>query len=688
MLSRGRFLLQRDIQYPILSPKRSFIIVALHRATLSSALRGRIQSNSILTNTTRKNNNSIHSSTYSTLSNKMGAIATGKVDTTERVAHLRKLLKQNNVTAYVVPSEDAHASEYPAESDLRRAYITGFTGSAGCAVIDEKNASLFTDGRYFLQAGQQLEPKVWKLMKQGEPNVPTWQEFLVKDLPSGSRIGIDPSLISVDDAKTISIELQKVHSTLVPIESGNLVDQVWGNERPQRPQKPVFVLDEKYSGRSAIDKIKELRAELKKKGDHVKGVVANMLDEVAWLLNLRGSDVPYNPVFFAFALVLMDKTILYVNESQLEENAKKYIGKDVELRPYESFYDDLRQLGSGLKEGDKIFLSRRASLAVQEALGGSSKVFVDRSIIIDQKSIKNETEIQGFRDSHIRDGAALASYFAWLEERLQKGEKVSEYAGSEELDKFRARDKEFRGPSFTTISSTGANGAIIHYSPNPDGCPNIDPSLMYLCDSGAQFTDGTTDVTRTWHFQKPDEEQIRAFTRVLQGHIAIDRAVFAAGTTGYQLDALARRPLWGEGWDFRHGVGHGVGHFLNVHEPPQGISTRVVHNETSLKDGMVISNEPGYYKDGSWGIRIENLVVVRKAKTPNSFGSKGYLCFERLTFCPIQVSLIDASLLDEAEKKWINDYHDETLAKVGPILKNLGDERGYAWLKKECEARV
>lgn len=685
MLCRGRAVLQTHIPQLLTLSRRTFIL-ALQRTTLSSALRGRFQSNSILTNT--RKNNSFHTSTSSQIPNKMGAIATGKVDTTERVAKLRELLKQNNVTAYVVPSEDAHASEYPAESDLRRAYITGFTGSAGCAVIDEKNASLFTDGRYFLQAGQQLEPKVWKLMKQGEPNVPTWQEFLVKDLPSRSRIGIDPSLISVDDAKTISAELQKVGSTLVPIESGNLVDQVWGTERPQRPQKPVFVLDEKYSGRSASDKIKELRAELKKKGDNVKGVVANMLDEVAWLLNLRGSDVPYNPVFFSFALVLLDKTILYVNESQLEESAKKYIGKDVELRPYDKFYDDLRQLGNGLKEDEKIFLSKRASLAVQEALGGSSKVFVDRSIIIDQKSIKNETEIQGFRDSHIRDGAALASYFAWLEEQLQQGKKVSEYAGSEELDKFRARDKEFRGPSFTTISSTGANGAIIHYSPDPNGCPNIDPSLMYLCDSGAQFTDGTTDVTRTWHFQKPDAEQIRAFTRVLQGHIAIDRAIFAAGTTGYQLDVLARRPLWGEGWDFRHGVGHGVGHFLNVHEPPQGISTRAVHNETSLKDGMVISNEPGYYKDGSWGIRIENLVVVRKAKTPNSFGSKGYLCFERLTFCPIQVSLIDASLLDEAEKKWINDYHDETLAKVGPILKDLGDERGYAWLKKECAARV
>jgi Xaa-Pro aminopeptidase len=595
-------------------------------------------------------------------------------------------MKDNEVDAYVVPSEDAHASEYPAEAELRRAYITGFTGSAGCAVIDAKRAALFTDGRYFLQAGQQLEPSVWSLMKQGEPNVPTWQEYLVKDLPAKSKIGIDPSLIGVDEARTLKSELAKIGSSLVPVKN-NLVDQVWGQERPQRPSEPIFVLDEKYAGRSTASKIQELRAELKKKGSEVRGVVANMLDEVAWLFNLRGSDVPYNPVFFAFAVVLLDKTLLYVNESQLEEAAKAYI-KDVEVRPYESFYEELGKLGADLQKGQTILLSKRASLAVEVALGGETKVTIDRSIIVDQKSVKNETEVQGFRDSHVRDGAALASYFAWLEEQLSQGQKVNEYEGAEKLEEYRKRDEHFRGPSFTTISSTGANGAIIHYSPDPSSCPAIDAKEMYLCDSGAQFTDGTTDVTRTWHFGKPDAEQIRAFTRVLQGHIAIDRAVFSAGTTGYQLDCLARRPLWGEGWDFRHGVGHGVGHFLNVHEPPQGISTRAVHNETALKDGMVISNEPGFYKDGAWGIRIENLVVVRKAKTANSFGSKGYLCFENLTFCPIQVSLIDATLLTPDEKTWINEYHDQTLAKVSPVLQKLGDERALAWLKRHCSARV
>lgn len=678
----------------IASARSARLFTVASPRSLSSALRERIggfgsQKTATFHHLQRNPKRQVHSfrplSTTAVRSN-MGAVSNGRVETADRVSKLRELLKKQGVDAYVVPSEDEHASEYPAEGDLRRAYISGFSGSAGCAIISQDEAALFTDGRYFLQAGQQLDPKVWTLMKQGEPQVPTWQEYLSKNLKPNSKIGIDPSLIGIDDAQSIATDLEKVKSTLVPIQD-NLVDQIWQG-RPQRPTEPVFLLDEKFTGRSAVSKIQELRSELKKKGESVEGVVLNMLDEVAWLLNLRGSDVPYNPVFFAFALVLHDKTVLYINEKQLESEARQYVSRDVALRPYETFYDDLKQLGQSLSKGKKILVGKRASLAVREALGGPEKVLVDRPIVVDLKSIKNETEIQGFRDSHIRDGAALARYFAWLEEQLHNGVSVDEFSAAEELDKFRAKQDMYRGPSFTTISSTGPNGAIIHYSPNPSSCPAIDPKQIYLCDSGAQFTDGTTDVTRTWHFGQPSADEIRAFTRVLQGHIAIDRAVFASGTTGYQLDSLARRPLWEDGLDFRHGVGHGVGHFLNVHEPPQGISTRAVHNETSLKNGMVISNEPGYYKDEQWGIRIENLVVVRKASTPNNFGNKGYLCFEHLTFCPMQVSLIDPNLLDAAEKRWINDYHDETLAKVGPLLQKQGDERAYAWLKKHCTPRL
>ncbi|SNX85258.1 probable aminopeptidase P, cytoplasmic [Melanopsichium pennsylvanicum] len=612
----------------------------------------------------------------------MGAIATGRVDTTQRVQALRELMTKYGIDAYVIPSGDEHASEYPAESDLRRGFITGFTGSAGSAIVTTSKALLFTDGRYFLQAGQQLEPSVWTLMKQGEPNVPTWQEFLSKKLPKGTKIGMDTSLISADDAKDITAELNKSGSSLIAIKD-NLVDQVW-SDRPNRPSKEIFVLDDAIAGRSSSNKIKELRDDLKKK--NAQGFVANMLDETAWLFNLRGSDVPYNPVFFSFALVTLDEVLLYINDSQLTDKVKKALGSEVTLRPYSEFYNDLHQVGARLKEGEKILIGKTASLAVQDALGGEGKVEIVRSIVGDQKSIKNEVELDGFRQSHIRDGVALCQYFAWLEEQLKAGNKVTESEGADKLSSYRQSLDHFRGESFTTISSTGPNGAIIHYSPDPQNCPAIDINEIYLCDSGAQFTDGTTDVTRTWHFGSPAKEHIRAFTRVLQGHIAIDRAVFPKGTTGYLLDVLARRALWEDGLDYRHGTGHGVGHFLNVHEGPQGIGTRAVFNETSLKENMVVSNEPGYYEDGKWGIRIENLVIVRPAKTPNNFGAKGYLTFEHLTMCPIQVSLVDAELLTNEDKQWLNDYHDEVLNKVGPLLQK--DQRAFEWLKRQCSARV
>lgn len=612
----------------------------------------------------------------------MGAIATGRVDTTQRVQLLRQLMSKHGVTAYVIPSGDEHASEYPAESDLRRGYITGFTGSAGSAVVTTNKALLFTDGRYFLQAGQQLDPSVWTLMKQGEPNVPTWQEYLSKNLPANSKIGMDASLISAEDAKDITAELTRIGSSLVPIRE-NLVDQVWA-DRPARPGQPIFVLKDEIAGRSSSDKIRELQEEIKKKS--AQGFVANMLDEVAWLFNLRGTDVPYNPVFFSFAMVLLDKVLLYVNDNQLTEDVKNSLGSEVTLRPYAEFYNDLHKIGAELGEGHKILIGKSASLAVQEALGGASKVEIVRSIVGDQKSIKNEVELQGFRQSHIRDGAALCQYFAWLEEQLHAGNKVTESQGADKLSEYRQSLDHFRGESFTTISSTGPNGAIIHYSPDPSSCPAIDVNEIYLCDSGAQFTDGTTDVTRTWHFGKPAPEQIRAFTRVLQGHIAIDRAIFPKGTTGYLLDVLARRALWEDGLDYRHGTGHGVGHFLNVHEGPQGIGTRAVFNETSLKENMVISNEPGYYQDGKWGIRIENLVIVRPAQTPNNFGSKGYLTFEHLTMCPIQVSLVDPELLTKEDKQWLNDYHQEVYDKVAPLLQK--DKRALEWLHRQCAARV
>lgn len=540
-------------------------------------------------------------------------------------------------------------------------------------------------------------------------------EYITSHIPPSSVVGIDPSLLAISDYKDLSKDMAKRNCSLKSLPT-NLIDEIWNavpageaEARPAAPRNEIFIQPLKYAGKSVAEKVSEVRTEVAKlskerarSGVKLGGFVATMMDEVAWLLNLRGTDVPYNPVFFGFAIV-PDKekgpATAYLEHSKLTEEAREQLVEaGVAVKPYESFYDDLKAVGSNLGEGEKFLLGKRASLAVSDALGGLEKTDVDRSPVIDLKSIKNEVELEGFRHCHILDGAALANYFAWLEAELAAGKTVREYEGSEKLKEFRAAMPGFKGESFTTISSTGPNAAVIHYSPSPEEGKSkvIDKTKIYLCDSGAQFQDGTTDVTRTLHFS-PDEEDpatlrsIRtAFTRVLQGHIAIDVAVFPKGTTGYLLDVLARRALWEEGLDYRHGTGHGVGSYLNVHEGPAGIGTRIVFNETPLRDAMVLSNEPGFYKDGEWGIRIENLVIVRPAKTANDFGGKGYLTFEHLTLCPIQTSLIDAELLSVGEKKWINAYHDEVLAKVGPILEKQGEagQLGLKWLKRECEQRV
>ncbi|KAF8632157.1 hypothetical protein AX17_004898 [Amanita inopinata Kibby_2008] len=608
----------------------------------------------------------------------MGAKGTHTVNTTQRLADLRESMRKNNVQAFVVPSEDQHSSEYLAHCDERRAFISGFNGSAGCAIVTLTEAFLFTDGRYFLQAEKQLDQN-WKLMKTGLPDVPTWQEFLHKNLEIPTRIGIDATLISVCDAESLKKNFEPKGSELVSV-TPNLVDDIW-HDRPARPKKSVFHLDIKYSGQSHTDKISKVREEMEKK--KAKAVIATMLDEVAWLFNLRGSDIDFNPVFFAYAVVTTDSTVLFIEEEKLTAEIRQTLGNAVEIRPYDGFFNYLQSLPNTLElnESSKILLSDKASFAIAEAIG-EGRYTVVRSPVADLKAIKNATELEGFRQCHIRDGAALARYFAWLEEQLNNGVELSESQGSDKLEEFRSELDLFRGLSFTTISSTGPNGAIIHYSPDPADCAIIKKDQIYLCDSGAQFLDGTTDVTRTWHFGTPNYQERRAFTRVLQGHIAIDTAVFPNGTTGYIIDSYARRPLWQDGLDYRHGTGHGVGHYLNVHEGPHGIGVRIAYNSAPLKAGMTVSNEPGYYADGQFGIRIENIVLVREVKTPNNFGDKGYLGFEHVTMCPIHKKLVEAALLTAEEKKWLNNYHAEIWEKVSPLLQN--DQRALEWLRREC----
>ncbi|KAI6131463.1 peptidase M24, structural domain-containing protein [Pisolithus croceorrhizus] len=612
----------------------------------------------------------------------MGAIGRQTINTTQRLKGLRELMRKPefDVKVFVVPSEDEHFSEYPAEADKRRGFISGFNGSAGCAVVTLKDAFLFTDGRYFLQAEQQLD-KNWTLMKQGLPDVPTWQEFLSKHLEEGIRIGIDPTLIVANEAESLRKSLRTRDSELVTL-TQNPVDIVWGTERPQRPKNKVFVLATEYAGEQFSTKLKRIRGEMAKK--NAAATVVTLLDEVAWLLNLRGSDIDFNPVFFAYAIVMRDFAVLFVDKSQLDDSVKTHLGQEVSIRPYEDFLSYLRSLATDslVKTDEPVLLGDKTNLAVVEALG-EENVIIMPSPVAALKAIKNPIEIEGFRRCHIRDGVALARYFAWLEQRLNSGEKVDEYQGAEQLAKFRSELDNFMGLSFTAISSVGPNAAIIHYSPDPNDCTMITKDEIYLCDSGGQYLDGTTDVTRTWHFGVPSDDEKRAFTRVLQGHIAMDAAIFPTGTTGYIVDSFARRPLWEDGLDYRHGTGHGVGHFLNVHEGPQGIGTRIAYNSTALKPGMTVSNEPGYYADGKWGIRIENVVVVREVSTPYNFGGVKYLGFEHVTVCPIQTTLVDLSLLTTNERAWLNNYHREVFLKVAPYLEG-SDEVALEWLRRRC----
>ncbi|KAH9015896.1 putative Xaa-Pro aminopeptidase P [Lactarius hengduanensis] len=608
---------------------------------------------------------------YSSLSvSTMGAVGTQTVDTTERLAALRNLMAGRNIDAYVVPSEDQHFSEYPAECDKRRAFISGFNGSAGTAIVTKDKAYLFTDGRYFLQAEQQLD-KNWTLMKQGLPDVPTWQESITKNVTSAARPGIDPELLSASEAKSfVGIDLTYCE---------NLVDLVWGSARPPRPRNPIFSLDVKYAGVDHATKLASVRQELEKQ--NARALVVAMLDEVAWLFNLRGADIDFNPIFFGYAVVTTDNAILFVDPEQVSQDVRAQLGQEVQLRPYDAFIPYLKELGADLQAGQKVLIGDKTNVAVAEAIG-LSYINIARSPIADLKAIKNATEVEGFRASHIRDGSALIRYFAWLEEQLNQGVKLSESQGADQLEKFRSELLLFKGLSFPTISSTGPNGAIIHYSPDPNDCAIIQKDQVYLCDSGGQYLDGTTDVTRTLHFGTPTDEQRRAFTRVLQGHIAIDTAIFPNGTSGYIIDTWARRYLWRDGLDYRHGTGHGVGHFLNVHEGPQGIGTRIAYNSTPLKPGMTVSNEPGYYADGEYGIRIENVVIVREARTPNNFGDKGFLGFEHVTMVPMGRNLIDVPLLSADERGWVDAYHKEVWEKVSPLLE--GDARARAWLHREC----
>ncbi|TAQ84154.1 hypothetical protein B7494_g7528 [Chlorociboria aeruginascens] len=605
-----------------------------------------------------------------------------KVDSSGRLSQLRQLMKENKVDVYIIPSEDSHSSEYIAPCDARREYISGFSGSAGCAVVTQEKAALATDDAN------------WLLLKQGLQDVPTWQEWSAEQSEGGKVVGVDPTIISASDARKLSEMIRKRGGQdLVAIED-NLIDMVWGESRPARPKEPVKELALSFAGKDVRTKLDELRKDLEKRKS--SGFVVSMLDEVAWMFNLRGNDIPYNPVFFSYAAITLTTATLYVDSTKLSSECQKYLsGNGVSIRPYDKIFEDTQVLAEGLtsvngSDGQseakvkKFLVSNKTSWALKRSLGGEAKAEEVRSPIGDAKAVKNETELEGMRACHIRDGAALIEYFSWLEHQLTvERREIDEITAADKLEEIRSRMKHFVGLSFDTISSTGANAAVIHYKPERGNCAIIDPKAVYLCDSGAQYFDGTTDTTRTLHFGEPTDMEKKAYTLVLKGNIALDVSVFPKGTSGFALDTLARQFLWEEGLDYRHSTGHGVGSYLNVHEGPIRIGTRIQYSEVPLAPGNVISDEPGYYEDGSFGVRIENIIMVKEVETKYRFGDKPYLGFEHVTMVPYCRKLIDEKLLTKREKDWLNEYHADIHEKTKDFFQ--GDPATTKWLERETQ---
>ncbi|XP_054167051.1 xaa-Pro aminopeptidase 1-like [Oppia nitens] len=607
---------------------------------------------------------------------------------------LRSLMKNSSyvsdsIHAYIVPSADAHGSEYIASCDARRAFISGFDGSAGTAIITSKDALLWTDGRYFLQAEKQLDHN-WTLMKDAIPGTPTQAEWLCKNLSPGSRVGVDPFVISFETWRQLANQLDSAGHTLVPI-NDNLVDEVWDN-RPPPPNKSVEPLQLVFTGKSWIEKIVEIRQEMVAK--ETTALILTALDEIAWLFNLRGSDIDFNPVFFAYSVITIDNIYLFIDENKLSPEASKHLhidvsainhqthGSNIELRPYKMIKEFLKWMISQIQ--GKIWISQKSSCSLVSLVPESRRVDSLSPIQL-KKAIKNSVEIEGMKRAHIKDAVALCEFFAWLEEEVSNGD-VDEISAANKLEQFRREQEDFVGLSFETISASGPNAAIIHYRSTEETNRQITKDEIYLCDSGAQYKDGTTDVTRTIHLGTPSSFEKECFTRVFKGHIALATSTFPQLVKGNVLDTCARKALWDVGLDYLHGTGHGVGMFLNVHEGPMGISYRPYPDDPGLVEGMILSNEPGFYEDDKFGIRIENLVLIKKANTKYNYRNRGYLTFETITLVPIQTKLLEPSLLTSEEIVWLDNYHQTCRDIVGKALEEQGKGSALQWLLRETQS--
>jgi Xaa-Pro aminopeptidase len=589
----------------------------------------------------------------------------------DRLAALREQLKAEKLDGFVVPLTDEHMSEYVGSYAQRLAWLTGFEGSAGSAVVLPEEAAIFVDGRYTLQVRQQVSPTEWSYQSVPQTSTTQWLE---EHAPQGGRIGYDPWLHTSDWVKKAKDALATRNAELVPVQK-NPIDEIW-KDRPETSKAHLVIQSDKYAGKSAAEKRTEIGDWLGK--HNADAAVLSALDSIAWAFNIRGADVTHTPVALAYALVHADGTAdLFVASEKITPELRQHLGNGVRLHERYEFEGAL----SELKGKTVVVDPERAVAAIFEALEkAGAKVLALRDPTILPKAIKNPAEIAGQRAAQTRDGAAIVKFLHWIDEEAPKGD-VDELKASDHLEALRRENAELRDLSFDSISGAGPNGAIVHYRSSEKTNRKLEQGTLYLIDSGGQYIDGTTDITRTVPIGEPTAEMKDRFTRVLKGHIAIATAVFPKGTRGTQLDSFARRPLWEAGLDYAHGTGHGVGSFLAVHEGPQRISpagSSQSGGDEPLAEGMIISNEPGYYKTGEYGIRIENLVLV----VPREIGGaeKEMLGFETLTFAPIDRRLIDVEMLEPEEITWLNCYHAHVLAKIGPTVSGADLD----WLRQAC----
>jgi Xaa-Pro aminopeptidase len=585
-----------------------------------------------------------------------------------RLDLLREQLAAEGLAGFIVPRADEHQGEYVPLCGQRLAWLTGFTGSAGMAMVLTKRAAIFVDGRYTLQAGVQVDTAAFEIHHLIEEPPAQW---LGSAAGKGEVIGYDPWLHTPQEVERLRAGVERAGATLRAVDK-NPLDAVWPG-RPAAPLAPVVAQPDAFAGESAADKRARIGKALA--GEGAAAAVLTMPESIAWLLNIRGGDVPHTPLPLSFAILKADGAVtLFIDRRKLTPGLDRHLGNGVTIEAPD-------RLGAALdglaKEGRVQVDPASAASWVFDRLGkAGAQIHRAADPCMLPKACKNATELDGTREAHRRDGAAVTRFLAWLAREAPKGG-LKEIAASDRLEAIRKEGRYFRDLSFPTISGAGSNGAIVHYRASPESEKTLEPGTLYLLDSGAQYLDGTTDITRTIAIGKPSDEMRENFTRVLKGHIALATARFPKGTTGTQLDGFARRALWQVGLDYDHGTGHGVGAYLSVHEGPQRISK--APNAQPLLPGMIVSNEPGCYKTGAYGIRIENLIVVQPvARPPQGDGTRELFCFETITLAPIDRNLVARDLLDRDETAWLDAYHDRVRATIGPLV----DGETRAWLEQ------